>query len=66
MSDELTSELKLYIEAIRESGGVVNTAIVIADATGMLPKQDPASLASNGGHIYSIKEKPGPSISWEK
>ena len=51
LSDELTKELKLYIQAIRESGGVVNTAIVIASATGMLQKRDPASLASNGGHI---------------
>ena len=51
LSDELTRELKLYIEVIREGGGVINTAIVIAAATGMLQKQDPASLASNGGHI---------------
>ena len=51
LSDELTRELKLYIEAIREGGGVINTAIVIAAATGMLQKRDPASLASNGGHI---------------
>ena len=51
LSDELTKELKLYIEVIREGGGVINTAIVIAAATGMLQKRDPASLASNGGHI---------------
>lgn len=51
LSDELTSKLKLFIEAIREGGGVINTAIVIAAATGMLQKRDPASLASNGGHI---------------
>ena len=51
LSDELTRELKLYIEVIREGGGVINTAIVIAVATGMLQKRDPASLASNGGHI---------------
>ena len=50
LSDELTRELKLYIEVIREGGGVINTAIVIAAATGMLQKRDPASLASNGGH----------------
>ena len=36
LSDELTRELKLYIEVIREGGGVINTAIVIAAATGML------------------------------
>ena len=36
--DELTRELKLYVEVIREGGGVINTAIVIAAATGMLQK----------------------------
>ena len=51
LSDKLTGELKLYIEVIPEGGGVINTAIVIAAATGMLQKRDPASLASNGGHI---------------
>ena len=51
LSDELTKELRLYIEAIRQGGGVINTAIVIAAATGMLQKPDPASLASNGGYI---------------
>ena len=51
LSDDLTKELKQYIEAIREGGGVINTAIVIAAATGMLQKRDPSSLASNGGHI---------------
>ena len=38
LSDELTRELKLYIEVIREGGGMINTAIVIAAATGMLQK----------------------------
>ena len=58
LSDELTRELKLYIEVIREGGGMINTAIVIAAATGMLQKRDPASLASNGGHITLKKSWP--------
>ena len=46
LSDKLMKELRLYIDAIRQGGGVINTAIVIVAATGMLQKRDPASLAS--------------------
>ena len=45
----------LYIEVIRNAGGVVNTAIVIAAATGMLLVRDPESLECNGGHIVLKK-----------
>ena len=53
LNDEMTEKLKAYIIAIREMGGVVNTAIVIAagTCTGMLLERDPASLACNGGHV---------------
>ena len=44
LSDELYKDLQLYIEAIRTSGGVVNTAILIAAATGMLLVRDPAVM----------------------
>ena len=55
LSDELSKDLRLYIEAIRTSGGVVNTAILIAAATGMLQVRDPAALECNGGHIVLKK-----------
>jgi tellurite resistance protein len=51
LSEELNRELMSYIRAIREAGGIINTAIVIAAATGMLQKRDPMSLECNGGHI---------------
>ena len=51
LSEELSRELMSYIRAIREAGGIINTAIVIAAATGMLQKRDPMSLECNGGHI---------------
>ena len=41
LSDELTEELKAYILAVREAGGVVNTAIVMAAGTGILRNKDP-------------------------
>ena len=43
-SDELYKDLQLYIKAIRTSGEVVNTAILIAAATGMLQVRDPAVM----------------------
>ena len=57
LSEELSRELMSYIRAIRESGGIINTAIVIAAATGMLQKRDPMSLECNGGHKATTKSK---------
>lgn len=51
LNDELSNELKPYIIALRERGGVVNAATVIAASTGMLLERDSASLSCNGGHI---------------
>lgn len=49
LSDELTEELKSYVHTLRDAGGVINPAIVIAAATGLLQKKDPSSLECNGG-----------------
>ena len=51
LSEELSKELMSYIRVIREAGGIINTAIVIAAATGMVQKRDPTLLEYNGGHI---------------
>ena len=51
LSDELTEELKAYILAVRDAGGVVNTAIVMAAGTGVLRQKDPGSLECNGGTL---------------
>ena len=56
LSNELSKDLWLYIEAIRTAGGVVNTAILIAATTGMLQVRDPAALECNGGHIVLRKD----------
>lgn len=55
LSPELTEELKSYILELRRFGGTVNTAIVIAAATGLLQKSDPSSLECNGGSISLSK-----------
>ena len=57
LSEELSRELMSYIRAIREAGGIINTAIVIAAATGMLQKRDPMSLECNQGHKATTKSK---------
>lgn len=51
----MTTDIKCYIRALRDAGGVVNTAIVLAAATGILQRKDPASLHCNGGHIILKK-----------
>ena len=55
LTEQLTEDLKSYLYAVREAGGVVNTAIVIAAGTGMLLHRDPGSLECNGGHIVLKK-----------
>jgi len=52
LSHELFKDLQLYVEAIGISGVVVNKAILIAAATGMLKVQDPAALECNGGKCW--------------
>ena len=60
LSEELSRELMSYIRAIREAGGIINTAIVIAAATGMLQKRDPMSLECMGA--ISLLKKAGLNI----
>ena len=50
LSDKLSKDLHLYIQTIREAGGVVDTSIVIAAGTGIVQHQEPMSLGCNGGH----------------
>jgi len=59
LSEELSNDLCLYIRSIRESGGIFNTAIVIAAGTGIVQHRQPLSSECNGSHI-SLKK------SWAK
>ena len=49
--EDVTRDIKRYITTMRDAGGVVNTRIVIAAATGILQRKDPSILHCNGGHI---------------
>ena len=44
LPDSVIADIKCYIRALRDAGDVVNTAIVLAAATGILQRKDPISL----------------------
>ena len=44
LPEDITSELMEYIQAIRDNGGIVNTALVIAAGIGMFKRRDPFLL----------------------
>ena len=49
--EEVTTCVMKYIRAVREAGGIVNSAIVIGAASGIVRRMKPELLESNGGHI---------------
>ena len=51
LPEDISKDLIEYVRAMRESGGVVNTAIVIAAGMGMVKRRDPSLLECNGGHV---------------
>lgn len=52
---DIQDELTAYLYALRDAGGVTNSAIVIAAAPYILQKKNPGSLLCNGGHIILKK-----------
>jgi len=55
LPDEITTLIMKYINAIREAGGIMNTAIVIAAGLGIVKRMDPQLLECNGGHVVLQK-----------
>ena len=51
LSDEITTLLMKYIHTIRDAGGIINTAIVIAAGLGIVKRMDPGSFECNGGFV---------------
>ena len=51
LGDKLDTDVKHYIRAVRDGGGVVNTRITAAAATAIVRKTDRNFLAENGGPI---------------
>ena len=55
LPDKITTLLMKYIHTIRDAGGIINTAIVIAAGLGIVKKIDPGLLECNGGHVVLQK-----------
>lgn len=55
LGEELDNKVQLLITAIRDSGGVINTAIVRAAATGLVISHDRTMLLENGGGVELTK-----------
>ena len=51
LGEKLDTEVKCYIQAVREGGGVITTAITMAAATAIVRKSERNLLAENGGPI---------------
>ena len=56
LGEKLDSEVKSYIRAVREGGGVVTTAIMVAAATAIVRKIDRNLLAEHRGPITITKD----------
>ena len=55
LGQDLDKAMQEYIEATRAAGGVVNTAIVMAAAVGIVSSRDMTKLSSHGGFINITK-----------
>ena len=55
LRSELDRAVQDYIKSMRMVGGVVNTAIVMAAAEGIIASQDSGKLREHGGHIQITK-----------
>ena len=51
IGDELDKQVRDYLTTLRSHGAVVNTAIAVSCAEGIIINKDSNLLASNGGHI---------------
>ena len=52
---ELDDQVKVYISALRKNGAVINSAIVMGCAEGIVKNHDSNLLHGNGGHIKFTK-----------
>lgn len=55
LGEELDKQVQSYLIALRKSAGVVNTAIVLACAEGIVKSHDSNMLTANGGHLVLTK-----------
>ena len=55
LGNELDTQVQEYVKSLREKGGVINSAIVMAGAVGIVESYDSNLLKENGGHIECSK-----------
>jgi len=55
LGEKLDSKVQFFIKSVRDSGGIVNSAIVRAAAKGIVLSHDRSLLFENGGHIELTK-----------
>ena len=55
LREELEIQVRAYLTALRANIAVVNTAIAIACAEGIMKSKDSNLIASNGGHVILSK-----------
>ena len=55
LGSELDARVECFLKALRANGAVINTAIVMATADGIIWNHDSSLLAKNGGHIAITK-----------
>ena len=60
LPEDVLSLIMKYIHAIRDAGGIINTAIVIAAGLGITKKVNPGLLEYNGSYV--VLQKVGLSI----
>ncbi len=56
LEEELDRQVQAYITALRSNKAVVNTAIVMSCAEGIVRSKNSNLLFSNGGHIALTKD----------
>ena len=55
LGEELDKQVRAYLVSLRENGAVINTAIAMACAQGVVKSYDSNLLECNGGHISLTK-----------
>ena len=55
LGQDLNHQVRAYLMLLRDVGGIVNTSIAIAAATGIIRRHNSNLLAVNGGHIVLTK-----------
>ena len=56
LGEDLDTKVQQYLRALRESGGAINTAIVLGAARGIILKTKRTVLAEYGGHVVLTKD----------